>query len=131
MGKQITFYADRVILEAINDFAQKRGLTIAEKKKQAIDNIACIPVDEVLKQRSMRQYFITQPSEKLPTPDEFTRWQLSEKRHLAVTLFMKGVATYDSRVWFQTGGNVLEKEGEALLRKVRSVIKKQAVVAQS
>lgn len=123
MGKQVTFYANREIVEAINGFVEKRGLVMVEKRGLSLGCTGPIPADKVFAESKLRKYLIT---DKLPSFDSAGEWLLDHMSHLSVTLLMQGVPTYDSRVWFQTGGNPLEKEGEALLRKVRTVIKKQS-----
>lgn len=136
MGKQVVFYADQTILETVNLFVEKTGLKLVETKTSpshddwTAQELVSMDIDHLLGEHTYAKYFLI--PQQTPVPQGKTaiaKFKMDKANHIELTLFMKGIEGYDSRIWFQTPEHSLEKQANALLQKVRKVIKDQKAIA--
>lgn len=129
MGKQVTFQADKRLLEEVNAFARNRNLKFfriepSRTGQWQSEEEAQLDVERLCQAASHQSYYLVPLDAKLPTGKEnLIEFILDKPSHIELALFMDN-PQYNSRIWFETGGHTFEKDGNALLRKIRAAIKK-------
>lgn len=131
MGKQVVFNVNKGILELVHQYLLQQGLVLTEVQTElehghwASVRFSELPIAEIACANKMTTYYITHPATQAPQgKEEVLDFTGNETTFIELTFYFPNMAGYDSRIWFEPSDHCLAKEGNTLLKKIRSWAKK-------